>query len=449
MENGQIVRDFKGSKLIEKLMYGVGDAGGALLLSIPGSYLTLYCTDSLGLGAAFLGTMLLICRLFDGISDVIMGIVIDKTNTKFGKARPWFVVSIIPLVLSFYALFNVPSGLSESGKIAYIYVVYFLMAVVFYTVNNIAYHAMLQRFSLTSQDRASVSAVRSFLCILFSAILNIAVPIAIPVLGGEGMQHTWTVIAAVVAVASLFFLCVTALGIKERLVCDDVNKTDEERKKAADDNKKALSFVLRNRYFYLLIIISLIWFATINMMGIGYYYARDILGNGALSSVLIMAGMLPSLFSMPFIGYLFGRFGKRKVTVIGLIVAAAASLAIYMNPISMPLNIVCLVIKCIASSPLAAGVATLAGDVTDLCESNIGIRVEGLTTSAYSIGVKLGTGLGGALVAWGLALGGYNYLLEVQTEGTLIAIKAVFIMIPAILYILGAIFMMFWNLDEK
>lgn len=449
MDNKQIIKEFKGSSMAEKIMYGVGDAGGALLLSFPGAYLTLYCTDSLGLGAAFLGTMMLICRLFDGVSDVIMGIIVDKTNTRFGKARPWFVASIIPLVISFFALFNVPASLSESGKIVYIYVVYFLMAVIFYTVNNIAYHAMLQRFSLTAEDRGAVSAVRAFLCILFSAVLNIAVPIVIPSLGGEGAQHTWTVIAGVVAVASLIFLAITAFGIKERLQCTVEEKSAEEKARHAAENRQALNFLLKNRYFYLLILISLVWFASFNMMGIGYYYARDIIGNGALSSVLIMAGMVPSLVSMPFVGFLFGKFGKRKVTVVGLTVAALASLAIYINPASLPLNIVCLVIKCMASSPLMAGVATLAGDVTDLTESEIGVRVEGLTTSAYSIGVKIGTGLGGALVAWGLALGGYNYMLEVQADQTLTAIKATFILVPAILYLLGAAFMAFWKLNEN
>lgn len=93
-------------------------------MSFPGAYLTLYCTDSLKMGAAFLGMMFLICRFLDGISDIVMGLIIDRTNTRFGKARPWFVGSMIPLVLSFIFIFNVPEGFSNGQRIAYIYALY-------------------------------------------------------------------------------------------------------------------------------------------------------------------------------------------------------------------------------------------------------------------------------------------------------------------------------------
>ncbi len=442
--NDTIVTSFR-----EKVMYGIGDAGGALLLSFPGAYLTLYCTDSLGLGAAFLGTMMLICRLLDGVSDVIMGMIVERTRTKWGKARPWFVVSILPLVISFIALFNVPKSLSTSGQMTYIYIWYFLMTVAFYTVNNIGYHAMLQRFSFTPEDRGSVSAARAFLCILFSALTNILIPIAIPMLGGESAQHTWTVLAAAVGIISLICLGLTAVGIKEKIPCDAGEISAEEKARNAANNKLAMGFLLKNKYFYILILLSLVWFASFNMMGITYYYARDIIGNGTLTSVLIMAGMLPSLLSMPVVPGLFKKFGMRAVVTVGLAIGAAASLCICLNPHNLVWNIVFLVIKCLAISPLMAGVATLAGDVTDFAEQNIGVRTEGLTTSAYSVGVKVGTGLGGALVAWGLAIGGYNYMLEVQSQATQNAIIFTFAVIPAILFAIGAVLMFFWKIEKE
>lgn len=428
-------------------MYGIGDAGGSMLLSFPGSYLTLYVTDSLMMSAAFLGTMMLICRLLDGFSDILMGIIIDKTNTKLGKARPWFIASVLPLIMAFVLLFNIPENLGTKGKMVFIYIVYFLMTVVFYTINNIAYHAMLQRFAKSSSDRESISAVRSFLCGLFNAVLNVVIPLVIPVLGGEASQKTWMILAGIVGFVCLVCLGITALGIKERRT-ESTGEVHGELS-SGQNSKAALRFLAKTRYFYIIPIITLLFFASFNMMGINYYYARDVLGNGELAGLITMASMVPSLFIMPLIPKMFKKYGKRNVIVIGLIVAAAASVLILINPYNLVLNIACLVIRCCCTGPLSAGVATFAGDVTDYSEKQVGLRAEGLTTSVYSVGVKIGNGIGGAIVAWGIALGGYTAGLEIQSDSTLTAMKIIFTLVPAVLYILGAVTMAFWDLDGK
>ena len=94
-----------------------------------GTYLTLYYTDSVGLAAAAIGTMMLLTRLLDGISDLIMGSIIDRTHTKWGKARPWILWTAIPMGLGLVLMFSVPSGLSSGGKMVYAVITYILMAV--------------------------------------------------------------------------------------------------------------------------------------------------------------------------------------------------------------------------------------------------------------------------------------------------------------------------------
>lgn len=447
MGEQNVLRNYKGSSFREKLGYGIGDAAGAMLLGIPGSYLTVYCTDSLGLGAAFLGTMMVICRLLDGFSDVIVGMVIERTNTKLGKARPWFVFSIVPLILSFVALFHVPRSLSQTGQAIYIYVMYILMTVVFYTMNNLGYHAMLPRFSLTPQDRVSVSAVRSFMCCIFMIAANVVIPIIIPLLGGEGPQHTWTVIVAVVGLIGLVCYSITGVAIKEKIPCETVSAAEKAQLSAR--NKQALKFLVKNKYFYVLIFAATVWFTSMNMMGIFYYFARDIIGNGALTGMLVMASMAPTLIAMPVIPGLFRKFGQKKVIIVGLLLGAAASAAIMLNPKNLIFGLLCLFIRGTVTAPQMAGVGTMAGDLTEYTERKIGVRTEGLATSAYSVGVKIGTGLGGALVAWGLAFGGYDYMLEVQSQATQDAVVFVLAALPAICYILSAVFMAFWNVNKE
>lgn len=442
-------KDPLNSTFLEKVMYGVGDAGGAMILTFPGSYLTLYYTDSVGMAVAFVGTMLLVCRLLDGLSDILMGVLIDRTHTKWGKARPWFALSVIPLALSFIALFMMPKNLTIVGQRAYAYVTYFLLTVVFYTINNVSYHAMLQRFSLTAKDRGTVSAVRSFLCVVFAAGLSIATPILIPKFGGEASQTTWTTLVLIFGGISTLCLLITACGIKEKLPAIAKAPDTEEAKQASkDETRTAVKTLLRCPYFYIAGAISLVWFTSFNMTGINYYYARDVLGDGELASILSIVSMMPMLVAMPFVPMLFNKLGKRKTVVAGLSIGAIASLCILINPHSIAVNAVCLVIKCIGGAPLMAAVATLAGDVTDYNQMRTGIRSEGATTSVYSVGVKLGTGLGGAIVAWALAIGRYDATLAVQPASATSAMIVTLCVIPAILYAIGAILMFRWDLEK-
>lgn len=155
----------------EKFCYGMGDVGVNLVWTLPSSFLMLYYTDSVGISAAYIGTMMLICRLFDGFSDVLMGVIIDKTHTRWGKARPWLILMTIPMLLSIYFTFKVPAAGVGMQKV-YIFLSYFIMSVICYTAVNLSYHSMLPRFSLTSQDRASVSALRSIFALIVSVVVR-------------------------------------------------------------------------------------------------------------------------------------------------------------------------------------------------------------------------------------------------------------------------------------
>ena len=122
----------------EKLAYALGDLGSNFVWTFISSFLTLYYTDSVLMSAALVGTIMLVCRIFDGVSDILMGMMLEKTRTKMGKAKPWFGGSIIPLVGIQLLVFNVPGTLSNGAKLGWIIVSYFLLTVVAYTVNNLS-----------------------------------------------------------------------------------------------------------------------------------------------------------------------------------------------------------------------------------------------------------------------------------------------------------------------
>ena len=115
----------------EKICYGVGDIGANLVWTTVASFLTIYCTDVAGIAAGVVGTLMLIARLFDGVSDLFMGIIIDKTNTRWGKARPWIARLCIPLAVCTVLMFSVPSAFAGKAQIAYMFLTYNLVSTIF------------------------------------------------------------------------------------------------------------------------------------------------------------------------------------------------------------------------------------------------------------------------------------------------------------------------------
>ncbi len=181
-------RPFGTTSGLERFMYAFGDLGSNFVWTFCSSFLTLYYTDSVLLSGAIVGTIMLICRIFDGISDIFAGILIEKTRTKQGKARPWFGATIIPLVIIQLIVFNVPSSLPMGAKLVWVIVSYFLLTVVVYTINNLAYHAMLPRFSLDSEDRNKVSSLRGIFSFIAGLVLAILTPKLLAAGGGEKVQ---------------------------------------------------------------------------------------------------------------------------------------------------------------------------------------------------------------------------------------------------------------------
>ena len=156
----------------EKLAYGMGDSGANVVCALTGTYLTAFYTDTVGIATAAVGTMMLLARIFDGVTDIIMGAIVDKTKTRWGKARPWVLWSAPFMALSIILMFNFPSGMSDSGKLIYAYITYIFQNCIVYTANNLPYNALLARMTLDVQDRATASSLRFIMAQLTMLIVR-------------------------------------------------------------------------------------------------------------------------------------------------------------------------------------------------------------------------------------------------------------------------------------
>src|SRR5699024_7419069 len=180
-------------KVSDKVTFGIGDVGANFCWTFIASFLTIYLTDTVGISVGIIGTIVLLAQLFDGLTDLFMGSIIDNTNSKMGKARPWIFWTAPILGLLIFALFNVPSVLNGTGRIVYVSIVYILVSAVFYTANNVAYSSFTSFMTTDPKERVSLGSFR-FIFAVFAVLFINSFTIVFVEKFGDG-QTGWTRVA--------------------------------------------------------------------------------------------------------------------------------------------------------------------------------------------------------------------------------------------------------------
>jgi len=420
----------------EKLAYGLGDAGCNFVWTTISAFLTLYYTDNVGISALVVGNIMLLTRLLDGVTDIIMGVIIDKTKTRWGKARPWILFSALPMAIGLILLFNVPSGLSESGKTTYAFITYLFVAAFAYTACNLSYTTLLALAAPNQKDRTSMSSIRFICTSVTVTIISYSTMNIIGKIGWSGMSFVYGGIA-------IILLLITFFGTKERAV--PINSLEKEKL----DVKAAVKILFKNKYFISTTLIFIANYAASGIFsGSAIYYARDVLGNVGLFGTISIVRTLPTIIGLPFFPQIAAKFGKWKSILGGYTIIAIGSVIMIISPESATAILAGLFVKGFGLVPLSAGLFAMIGDVIDYGEWKTGYRVDGLTNSAVSFGMKVGVGLGTALTGWMLAFGKYDANLSVQGASAILSMKAMYIYIPLVLYLIGAILLYFTNIDK-
>ena len=162
----------------ERFSYGCGDLGCNIIYSAMSSFLLFYYTDYVHVSAGVIGTIMLLSRVFDGITDLIMGIIVDRTKSRFGKCRPWILRMAIPFALAGILLFTVPSGLGNTAKFAYIFITYNLVSSVIYTAINVPYATLNSLITQDQYERSVLSIFRMILATTGTLIItNLTLPL--------------------------------------------------------------------------------------------------------------------------------------------------------------------------------------------------------------------------------------------------------------------------------
>ena len=422
--------------MINKVAYALGTGGGNVFSQIAAAFLLQYYTDTALIGAGAIATMFLVCRVFDGISDLVMGGIIDKTRTRLGKARPWLIASAPLSFLGIVLLMNVPMGLSDSGKLLYAYITYIFMAVIVYTIYGIANTAMLPLMTKNPDEHTMLA---TFSAIGNNAIGLVAGSAITPLVLNLGWKTSSIILGLVACVLILF----------SGLMNKEVDAEDNNAKKEVVPMSKQLPAVLKNKYFFLLLLIgATTLLMNANAIAAQIYYCNLVLGNMGFMSTLMIAGQLPGLLILFLMPYVAKKYSKQTFLLVGAICLIAGFAVSGLAGTNTTLLIIGTVIRSLGAGPLLSAIYAFVPDVVEYGHWKSGIRSEGLISSAQSVGSKVGIGLGSGLTGWILEAVKYNPTAEVQTEAVVNAIKFDFTWLGAIISIVILVLVLMLNVEK-
>lgn len=434
-------------KFTEKLAYGLADFPEAAN-SILAAFLTMFYTDSIGLAAGAVGTMFFISKLFDGISDILAGTLIDKTKSKWGKARPWLLWLSVPTGLALALIFFIPQDGSKTMQMIYAFVTYNLYTAVMFTITGIARSALLALMTQDMKERGSMASFGMFFG-LGGTILgcSLTFPLIFK-LGGDirAWQIAFAIYGLIVTAGLLagFFLSKEYVSSVE-----SVTRTTESKISFWE----GIKLFFTNKYLILALVMTvLVNFVTqVNSSSQTYFYTYT-MGDPLLTTSLNLVSVVPILAGIVFIvGPCLAKFGKRNCMYIGIFGQIIGSVIRGVAGMlqSVPLLVAGTVISGIVTGLLAVPVSTLFADGIDYGEYKTNKRIEGMGSAITSFSQKISSGLAMASVGWILAFTGYVQN-EVQSAKTNMGIITLYSWLPAI--ILLAIFFIlkfFYHYDEE
>ncbi|MBN1790498.1 MAG: MFS transporter [Bacteroidales bacterium] len=423
----------------EKLGYGLGDTASHFVWDMVGFWLMFFYTDVYGISAIAAGTIMLIARFWDMAIDPVIGIVSDRTNTKWGKFRPYILFGALPYAVLAVLTFTTPN-FGETGKIIYAGATYILLMTAYASV-NLPYSALGAVMTNDSYERAGLNTYRFIAGFAGQFIVTgLALTMAKFFGGGDkaqGFQYTVVLFAAL----SLVFFFITFKATKEK-----VHPPKSQVNSLGADFKNLFT----NRAWIILAIVGIVSFVMFAIQNAAVvYYFKYYIGNEENVQLFNVIGTVALIVALPFSKPLAKRFGNRNIFIASSIISGIFFIAIYLPNAHNTVTIYILnILAKMAYAPAVPLLWTMIADSADYGEWKTGRRATGLYFSAAVFAQKAGWGIGAALV--GVILSMFNYVAnEVQTDTSITGIKLLVSVIPGVLYMSCAIFMYFYNIDAS
>lgn len=460
-------------KWYNKIGYGSGDIAGNVIYALLSAFVMIFLTDTVGMNAGIIGSLIAASKLLDGVSDIFFGVLIDKTSTKMGKARPWMFYGYFGCAICLVAIFCIPANISAFAQYTWFFVAYTVLNAGFYTANNIAYSALTALITKNNQERVEMGSIRFMFAFGTSMLIQTVTVSFVAAFGGGAAA--WRTVAIIYAVVGLISNTISVMSVRElspeELAGNEINpvvydkqikegeleQVAEELKGEAQTGEEkyslgaAFKLLVQNKY-YLMIVVSYllmqIYSATLNM---GIYFMSYVLKNANLLGIfswainipmivgLLMTPMLVQkwggMFRLNKMGYIIGSLGRILVVVAG-----------YMG--SVPLMLASTAIAALGMSPLQGNMNALIATCSEYTYLTTGKRVDGTMYSCTSFGTKVGGGIGTAVAGWLLALSGYVGGAEVQSAACMNMLHILYLWMPMVLTILITLILRGLNVEK-
>ena len=442
--NNALSKEAKPLKVGTRVAYGFGDTACNIVFGMISTLLTLFYTDYAGVPVATVGLVMLLSRIFDGTSDIIMGFIVNRTNSKWGKARPWILWMSIPYCISAIALFTVPQT-SASLQFWYIFITYNLCTTVCYTAINVPYGTLSTMMTRDSHERDLLSVFRMSMAPIGRII---AVTLTMPVVKLFGDDKAaWMKAMSIWVVLAFIMLVICFVRCKETVHQEHIKRP----KVPIGKNIKAL---LSNQYFWSTLILWTVTCVHGTIVGTSLpYYCKYIFGNDEwMYSVLYFSEAGALVIGAMLCPLLLRKFGKRNLSLVGAIIAVAAHMLLLLNPLSFQWALGTSILRALGEAPLTALVFGMMGDVIEFGQWKTHIRQEALIFGGGSLGFKLGTGVASAVITSLLNNAGYLSSTVggvAQPDSAVAMIKNIYLWGPTLVWIVAVIVLVMYQLDKK
>ena len=404
-------------KWYNKVGYGSGDVAGNVVYAFLSTFVMLYLTNTVGLNPGIVGTLIAVSKLFDGVTDIFFGSMIDKTKTKMGKAKPWMLYGYIGCA-------------------------------VFYTANNIAYSALTALITKNSKERVEMGSYRFIFAFSTSLLIQSVTIKFVEIMGGGAAG--WRIVAIIYAIIGLIINTVSALSVKElpeEVLNEDASSVVDEKYSLIE----AAKLLFSNRFYIMICVTYILQQIYSAMLSMGIYYMMYVLKNEDLFPVFSWAINIPLIIALVITPSLVAKWkGLYKLNLVGYTIGtigrALVVVAAYMG--SVPLMIAFTAVAAFGMGPWQGDMNAVIANCSEYTYLTKHKCVDGTMYSCTSLGVKLGGGLGTAITGWLLEFSHFNSSLAVQPDSCLSMLHTMYLWIPVVICVIITFIMSQMNVEK-
>lgn len=427
----------------EKFGYSLGDTASHFVWDLVGFWLLIFYTDIYGLSPAMAGVIMFVGSIWDAVMDPVVGIISDRTNSRWGKFRPYLLFGSIPYAILAVMAFTTPE-FEATGKFVYALITCLLLRTA-YAFVNLPYSSLGAVMTNDSNERAGLNTYRFIAAYIGQFIVTGAALYLVKWLGAwgndgavnqaQGYQYT----VVLFAILSIIFFLITFATTKER-----VHTPQKQDSNVLRDFK----YLFLNKAWIVLTVVGIVSFIMFAMQNAAIaYYFKYYIHNAENVQLFNILGTVALIVALPASKPLAKRFGNKAVYIASSIISGVFFALIFVAGDNLPLVYTFNILAKMAYAPAVPLLWTMLADVADFGEWKFNRRTTGLTFSASVLAQKLGWAIGAAAAGWILSASHFVANAEVQADSAMMGIRLLVSVIPGVLYASCAIVMAFYNLD--